>query len=301
MAILKLFITDDVSIISIAIFILMISACVWLGFFLYHALKKQPEGLKLHSDSEFDGIKEGDGATPFGLHVGMGLAILFGIWYIAFGFKLTKKWAISWYRDEVKAANQAIDDKFKDASDEVLIQMGESVFNTHCVACHGINGKGLDGIAADLTEFGTEKHIIYTIKYGSQGLQKLTPFMPPQWELLGENDEERHENAQNIAAYVLSLGNHPHRVGTPELGRAQFEEICAVCHSPNGSGGGPNGDITGFASNLVEYGTSGYVSDIVNGGKDGIIGLMPVFSEINVLSNIQLKAVSTYVEQSLRR
>ncbi|MFP3515045.1 cytochrome-c oxidase, cbb3-type subunit III [Pseudomonas sp. SIMBA_077] len=86
------------------------------------------------------------------------------------------------------------------------VQAGKQAYDTTCVACHGVNGKGNPLLGApDLTTpasfiYGTSlAQLQQTIRHGRQGQ------MPAQNELLG------NDKVQLLAAYVYSLSR-----GKPE-------------------------------------------------------------------------------------
>lgn len=295
--------SDEVSITSLILFAVLLASCVWMGWFLYKALKSKQQRLPRPEGEEFDGIREGNAATPYGLHIVMGALIVFTVWYMAFGYPINHSHSADWYAKETQEAQASLDEKFKDADHPTLVNMGESVFNANCVICHGIDAKGLNTVAANLVQYGTVEHIVYVIKNGSKGLRKVTPFMVPQWDALGKTEEEKTTAAYNVAAYVLSLDPARKAVvpakGDAAKGKQVYLQVCAACHSPDGSGKGPTGDIANFASNLTTYGTPAYTEEIITNGKAGYIGVMPSFKEVGNLSPIQMKAVALYVE-SLR-
>lgn len=50
------------------------------------------------------------------------------------------------------------------------VAKGKEVFNTAgCVACHGEDGKGMDGSAPDLSTYGTSKFLSYVLGHGKSG------------------------------------------------------------------------------------------------------------------------------------
>ena len=99
---------------------------------------------------------------------------------------------------------------FKDASGPKVLQSGEAIYTSTCVACHGPQGHGMEAMGApNLTLpagyiYGTSlAQLQQTIRHGRQGQ------MPAQ-EVLQGNDK-----VHLLAAYVYSL-SHNADGATPE-------------------------------------------------------------------------------------
>ena len=63
---------------------------------------------------------------------------------------------------------------------------------------------------------------------------------------------------------------------------------CAACHGDDGKG------MDGMSADLSKYGSSEFIVDVLNRGKNGNIGVMPKFND-GRLNEIQQKAVGEYV------
>lgn len=50
------------------------------------------------------------------------------------------------------------------------VAKGKEVFAAACSACHGEDGKGMDGSAADLSLYGTPKFLSYVLTHGKKGV-----------------------------------------------------------------------------------------------------------------------------------
>jgi len=280
-------------------FVVMLVIILILGIYLYRWLKNREFVPGKDLGEEYDGIREYDNPTPFGLHIMMGGIISFGLWYVVFGFPLGDYSQYDNYYQDVAKHNRIFDSVWENPSDKTLVAMGESIYNTQCLICHGADARGIDKTAANLLEFGTEEHIVTVIKNGSTGLRKLTPLMPPQWDVLGENDQVREKNAYDAAAYVLSLQNIKAKKGDTVNGKTVFDNTCASCHGFDAKGNGPDGSIPNFASNLTDYASPAYTEEIIRNGKQGLIGKMPAFSELGMFSDTQFKAIALYVNREL--
>lgn len=86
---------------------------------------------------------------------------------------------------------------------DFMAARGKKLYDGVCVACHGVEGKGVQALGApDLTDdywmYGDSKESLYqTIENGRHGV------MPAHRELLGET------RTRLVAAYVWSLSNAP--------------------------------------------------------------------------------------------
>ena len=160
--------------------------------------------------------------------------------------------------------------------------MGESVVLVQCAACHGITGDGINGRAADLSKWGSEEGIYNAIMNGSKGLEYPMGEMPA-----GMADEE---GAKAIAAYVakeISGIKKTKNENLVETGKELFA-TCAGCHGEDGKG------MEGNSPDLTKYGTFEFITDVLNRGKSGNIGVMPKFND-GRLNPTQQKAVGEYV------
>ncbi|MGK0288937.1 MAG: cytochrome c oxidase cbb3-type subunit 3, partial [bacterium] len=203
------------------------------------------------------------------------------------------------YNQEVALYKKKFEKTWKNADQKTLENMGESIFMSKCSACHGLQGDGQtlgnQKVAANLREFGSEKHVLYVMKNGSKGLGKMQPMMPPQGALL----KAMKINPVDVAAYVVTLSGKKAKMGNPVKGKTGYTMVCMACHGPNGKGKGANGMIPNFAADLSKYGTPSYIENIVRKGKNGHIGQMPSFLKEGTLSPIQYKAVATFVANKL--
>ncbi len=98
--------------------------------------------------------------------------------------------------------------------------------------------------------------------------------------------------AQNLSA--LKTTKNPNLVGYGEL---IYQDYCVACHQLDGTSRVDGSEP--MAGDLTKYGSAGFVSNILDTGKDGFIGSMPKFDE-NLLNDIQKEAVSEYVNSLTR-
>ncbi|MFV0482049.1 MAG: c-type cytochrome [Campylobacteraceae bacterium] len=57
----------------------------------------------------------------------------------------------------------------KSSSSEADIEAGREIWNNSCFSCHGEDGKGMDGMAPDLTTYGTPKFVLSVLQFGKKG------------------------------------------------------------------------------------------------------------------------------------
>lgn len=70
------------------------------------------------------------------------------------------------------------------------VEKGRELFETHCSACHGSDGKGMEGMALDLTTYGSTSLLHKVLNHGKRGDIGIMPsfeyanFAPAQEEAL---------------------------------------------------------------------------------------------------------------------
>ncbi|MDR3177447.1 MAG: c-type cytochrome [Campylobacteraceae bacterium] len=246
------------------------------------------------SDGAWDGIKEYKNPLPLGWAISfLGLGI-WAIWYMFVGYPLNAYSQIGEYNEEVAGHNAKFEQKWQNADEATLRNMGESIFSVQCAPCHGLTGDGFSGkIAADLTKWGTESSIVDSVLHGSKGLGYDLIEMLPKLDGLIE-DERDIVLAKDYLVKYVSKTRAVSNADQPTQAEADAWNICASCHGEDGDGGELKS-----APDLTKYGKPEFAVDVLNRGKNGLIGNMPSFDD-GRLTDIQKRAVSTYV-LSLRR
>ncbi|KJG15986.1 cytochrome-c oxidase, cbb3-type subunit III [Photobacterium angustum] len=133
----------------------------------------------------------------------------------------------------------------------VKLELGKTVFDANCTACHGSNAKGNTAIGApNLTDNiwlhdGSVEGIISTVKYG------LNNLMPAFEEQLSDSE------IQALGAYIRHQGNRQNEklaaLDPDMVSKGQYLAYagdCIACHT--GEGGEPFGGGLGF---LTPFGT----------------------------------------------
>nr|MBP3725373.1 c-type cytochrome [Campylobacter sp.] len=264
---------------AIAIIVLTLVVCARL----FALMKVKKEGGEL-SEASWDGIKEYNNAIPFGWAISFILLIVWALWYFLAGYPLNSYSQIGEYNEEVNAYNKAFEDKFASVTPEELKVMGAQVYFVQCATCHGLTADGMEGRAADLRAWGTEKAIEDSINKGSKGMEYPLGEMPAAMV--------DAEGAKAVAAFVakeISAIGKTANENLVEAGRAQWA-TCATCHGEDGKG------MDGSAPDLTMYGSGEFVVEVLNRGKAGSIGVMPNFADSGVLNSVQEKALGEYVK-----
>ncbi|OBV29440.1 cytochrome-c oxidase, cbb3-type subunit III [Helicobacter sp. CLO-3] len=280
--------SDSVNVITLlgAAAILVITIYV-VGFYFKKMKDAKADGELTEHD--WDGIKEFKNDIPIGWIGIFVVVIIWGLWYIFFGYPLQSFSQIGQYNDEVKAYNEKFEQQWGSLSQEDKIAMGEGIFLVQCSQCHGINAEGINGKAQNLRAWGKEEGIINTINMGSKGLNYMAGEMSPG--LVGTDEEKRQ-----VAAYVMKTFSPSkatkYSQADVEAGKVVYENICATCHGSDGKGNA-NG-LEGFASDLTTYGDYKFVDHVLKNGKKGFIGHMPSFNYAN-FNETQVQALSAYI------
>ncbi len=234
------------------------------------------------ADDNWDGIGEYKNPLPVGWAIMFILTIVWAVWYMLMGYPLNGYSQVGEYNEEVAAYNAKFESEWANPSHETLMGMGEGVFLVQCAPCHGATGDGINGKAADLQNWGTEKAIYDVIMKGSMGMNYPLGVMPAN--LLDA------QSAKAVAAYVAKEVSAIKSTNNPDLvqtGKALWA-TCAACHGEDGKGFG------GQSPNLTTYGSSAFVVDVLNRGKVGALGKMPKYDH-GLLTEVQKRAVGTYV------
>ena len=233
------------------------------------------------AEENWDGIGEYKNNVPIGWSLSILATMIWAAWYMLAGYPVNAYSQLGEWNEDTQAHNAKFESKWANADEETLTAMGESIFLVQCAPCHGTTAEGMGGKAQNLVEWGHEEGIVNTVVNGGKGLNYPLGEMPA-----GMLDAE---SAKAVAAYVMAEISEKKSTKYPELvesGKALFA-TCAGCHGEDGMG------MAGMAPDLSKYGTTTMVSEALDKGKKGHIGMMPSFK--GRLSNIQYEAVGTYI------
>ncbi|TEY04503.1 cytochrome-c oxidase, cbb3-type subunit III [Campylobacter sp. US33a] len=278
---------DNINLLSLigAILIILITLVIVGRMFKQMKEKRGDAELSEHS---WDGIGEYKNAIPTGWAVVFFLTIVWAIWYFLWGYPLNGYSRIGEYNEEVMAHTVKFEEKFKNLSAEDKVAMGENIFLVQCSQCHGITADGINGKAQNLTMWGSEEGLIDVLKKGSKGMNYLMGEMAPAVEL-----GVAEEDIPAVAAYVAKEISAIKKTANEDL-VARGKEVfatCVACHGEDGTGI-VGGEV--LAPDLTKYGQSEFVVEVLNRGKSGAIGVMPMFNS-GILNDIQKQAVGEYV------
>lgn len=278
---------DNVNFLSLigAILIILITFVVVARIFKQMKEKKEDSQLSEHN---WDDIGEYKNPVPVGWAVVFFLTIVWAIWYFLWGYPLNSYSRIGEYNEEVAAHSAKFEEKFKNLSLEDKKAMGENLFLVQCSQCHGITADGINGKAQDLNIWGSEEGLISVITKGSKGMNYPMGEMAPAADL-GLSDEDIPAVAAYVAKEISAIKSTANE-NLVARGKEVFA-TCVTCHGEDGTGI-VGGEV--MAPNLTKYGSSDFVVEVLNRGKNGAIGSMPQFNS-NILNDIQKQAVGEYV------
>ncbi len=221
------------------------------------------------AEENWDGIGEYKNELPAGWAWSYFGVMVWAVWYFLWGYPLNAYSQIGEYNEEVKKYNAKFEEMHKNASPEVLKEMGESIFLVQCAPCHGETGDGLSGKAQDFTKRFTKEQVLAVIKNGQHQLKYPMGAMPAGMA--------QGKDAEAVAEYIAGgmKGNAPAAWAT-----------CAGCHGQDGKGnGGQAPDLAGYDETLIKH--------VLANGKTGIIGHMPAF--VDRFTPVQEKALAAYI------
>jgi cytochrome c oxidase cbb3-type subunit III len=167
------------------------------------------------------------------------------------------------------------------AADPTAKEMGQRLFLTYCMQCHGSNaegdGKNFPNLVDSQWLFGGDPEAIKaSIANG------LLAEMPAN--MLGDE-----QSSKEVANYVLSLGGKPHDAALASAGQEKYA-ACAGCHGENGKGM-PGTGFPDLTDDAWQYGGSeaAIVESIIKGRKGG----MPSFQTL--LGDAKIHLLTAYV------
>jgi len=261
--------SDPINMITMigAIAIAVITAGVSVKYI--NQMKTDTSGGQL-AEENWDGIGEYLNELPSGWAFSFLGTMIWGLWYWFIGYPLNAFSQIGQYNEEVLEYNKKFEATYKNPSESVLKEMGESIFLVKCAPCHGTTGDGLSGKAQDFTTRMSKAQVLYIIANGSNQLSYPMGAMPAG---MASGDD-----ANAIATYIASgmKGDAP----------ASFA-ACTSCHGEDGKG------MAGMAPNIAEYDDTIIIKTLEH-GKKGKLGTMPAFK--TMLTPVQAKSLSAYIK-----
>ncbi len=195
------------------------------------------------------------------------------------------------YKEEMARATAEFEERFGELLElpvgEMVehpdaLRLGRNIYAHNCSTCHGSDARGAPGypnLTDDHWIWGGEPEQVFTsIHDGRQAI------MPPFGEALGEQGVTR------TAVYVQQLAGQSVDRSMAEAGRRHYEQQCAACHGPDGTGnvflGAP--DLT---TGVYIYG--GSLDELRHTIRHGREGVMP--AQRDLLGEGRSKLVAAYV------
>lgn len=233
------------------------------------------------AEETWGGIAEYKNEAPFGWLLFYLGVIIWAIWYFLVGYPLNSYSQIGEYNEESKVYDDKFVEKYKNADEKTLVEMGEAAFTVNCAPCHGLQADGMDGISADLHVRISEKSVKYVILNGSNNNMLGTGMMMPDRNGL----INMTTSAPITDAEIDAVSKYVASGMTDSVGADVFAGACASCHGADGKG------MEMVAPNIAQMSPS-MVDMVLKSGKKGAIGAMPAFKNFN---EIQYKALAAYV------
>lgn len=226
------------------------------------------------------------------------ITIVFSLAYLWFypglgSFKGSAGWtSIGQYQLEMKKANETYGPLYQKylgmpvpevAKDAQAREMGQRLYLTYCMQCHGSDARGARGFPNladnDWQWGGDPEQIKASIVQGRNGV------MPPG---MAQGDQ-----VKAVAHYAMSLSGETHDASLAAAGKQNFENICGACHMPDGKGnpaiGAPNlTDKTWLYGRRPTLEAS--ITETINKGRNGV---MPAWG--GKLDDAKIHLLTAYV------
>lgn len=236
------------------------------------------------AEESWDDIGEYKNPVPMGWAIMFMALIIWGMWYFVAGYPVNAYSQIGEYNEDAKAHADKFESKYADIKGNELIKMGESVFIAECKVCHGADGKGLGGKAANLHERVSAENVKYVINNGSNNQLLGTEMpMPDRNGLFNMNTGMPITDAEieQVSNYVAN--------GMTGEGAEVFAAVCSSCHGADGKG------MEYVAPNIASFDPT-LVVNVLTHGKKGAIGAMPSFARLH---EKQREAAAAYISAGL--
>jgi cytochrome c oxidase cbb3-type subunit 3 len=236
------------------------------------------------ADESWDNIGEYKNPVPMGWAIIFLGTMVWGMWYFLAGYPVDAYSQIGEYNEDVAAHDAKFEKEYASIKGDRLVDMGESVYLVECVACHGLNADGNNEVdAADLNKRISAKSVKYVINHGSSNnLLYKGSMMPDRNGLFNSatgaliTDKEIDEVANYVAGGLKDANS---------AGAKVFANVCAACHGPDGKG------MPSVAPDIATWNQK-LIIDVLDNGKKGAIGTMPVMDRLN---QKQKEAIAAYV------
>ena len=173
------------------------------------------------------------------------------------------------------------------SSDPEALAIGKNLYLTYCSQCHGSDAAGARGFP-NLTDgdwqYGGDPDAIRTsIAEGRMAM------MPALGDALGA------DGTKEVTHYVMSLSGREHDAALAAAGKPKFDENCAACHMPDGTGmqamGAPN-----LTDKVWLYGSSeAAITESIVKGRYGVMPGMDQTMGTTSNKDAKLHLLTAYV------
>ncbi len=264
-----------------------LAAVAWLTYSLYFHADGSEE---MEEEPVWDGdLREGNKAPPMWWFWLIFAAMIFTLFYLMLYPGLgSYEGLLNWSQgSRVAEAYENFEENFAEArstatemslaeiqNDLALMETAERIFHRECAACHGPEGRGQAALFPNLHDVdwqwgSTPEQIEQTIR-GGRNAQMIA------WgSILGE------ERVNQVAEYVQTLSQNS---SESHPGQAIYQQNCAACHMPDGSGN-PLLGAPRLSDDIWLYG--GDLDTIKDTLTFGRFGVMPAFGQR--LDDLQIK------------
>jgi len=248
--------------------------------------------------AEYDGVEDRDGPVPKILWqayaVGLGLTLIYFLYMPALG----EFQGFGGFQSPTSSQALPLDEVLAElnpgataelttlAANPAVVDAGQRVFQSHCIACHRQNAQGQRQFPnltdADWLYGSSDAQIWHSIAQGRQAAM-------PGWANVFNSKQ-----IEFIADYVISLNEARRSFSSQGYileGGTLFAEHCVVCHGANGEGNQALG-APDLADNIWLYG--GDKTQIIDAITNGLSGVMPAFQDL--LQRSELLSVAAYVK-----
>ncbi|MCE3039690.1 cytochrome-c oxidase, cbb3-type subunit III [Helicobacter anatolicus] len=278
--------SDNINLMALIAAIIILILTMMISSFYIKKMRDSKADGEL-TDHKWDGISEFANNLPVGWTISFIVLMIWGAWYVFFGYPLNAYSQIGEFNEEVQEYNQKFEEKWKNLSMEDKKKMGEGIFLVKCSQCHGIDASGMGAKAQNLTRWGKYQGIEDTIKHGSVGLNYMAGEMPSM--------ELDVKDSEILAKYIMAEISNAHLkfenfdAKSLKKGKELWDSAtCSSCHGDDGKGN------AGLAADLTQYGTAEFLKEVLSKGKKGHIGKMPSFEYVN-FSDVQIEALSAFI------
>lgn len=247
----------------------------------------------------FDGIDENDAPPPKILFVSYFIAFSISVGYLIL-YPGMGNWQglVDWKQsdDKLSSVSTNLDEQMAQipeknftelALNDVVVDSGRILFQTHCAACHRNNAQGAKHfpnlIDNEWLYGGDDEAIIHSITQGRNGAM-------PGWV-----DAIKPDDIAKMSYYLASLNQRHTDVPAVKvtLGKELFIQYCSSCHG-DGSVANAQLGVPDLSDSIWLHG--GSIEEIQHTIRNGLNNVMPAFGQ--QLTSNEILALGAYMTKS---